>query len=437
MNLRRDWNEFWFAPVSSIPLGLFRIAFGVVVLLYGLLLFPDRDTWFSNRGVLTQVASDAYNAEHNPGLLINLLHGVDHPLLLLLFFVGFLAAALCLMLGWWTRLAAFLVFLGLNSLHNRNHVILSGADIVMIVLSFYLLFAPAGAACSLDRLGRFMRGEEDEEPPCIVPWAQRLMQIQIALLYLCSFLNKVPGSRWVDGTALYWALQIPEMRRFPVPLFDAQHMWLVNLATYGALATELALATLIWVPRLRLYVLAAGVLLHIGIEYSMNVPLFSFLMVASYLIFLRESDVQRFLAWIREPLAPARVRLVWDGACAFCRSSLLVVRFLDVFRLVTFIDFHDPAALSTVPGVRPEEAEQAAIAVNQRGQQFAGFDAFRMLSWRLPALWLLAPLLYFPGVAWVGRRVYRWVASNRSRLPVAPRYAKCSVRTDQVHATVP
>jgi predicted DCC family thiol-disulfide oxidoreductase YuxK len=437
MNPRHDWNDFWFRPVSSAPLGLFRIAFGALVLLYGLLLFPDRELWFTDRGIITQAAADAYNSVHVPGPLVSLLHGVNDPRLLLLFFVVFLAAALCLTLGCWTRWATFLVCIGLLSLHNRNHVINSGADAVMMVMAVYLLFAPAGAACSVDRLHRFLRGEEDDEPPCVLPWAMRLMQIQVAVLYLCTFLNKWPGSRWQDGTAIYWALSIPDLRRFPVPLLDAQHLWLVNLATYSTLATELALATLIWVPRLRLYVLAAGVLLHLGIEYSMNIPLFSFLMIASYLVFLRESDLQHFLAWIQEPLTPARVRFVWDGQCIFCRSSLLVVRYLDVFRLVTFINCHDPAALRLVPGVQEEEVEQAAIAVNQRGRRFVGFEAFRMLAWRLPALWFLAPFLYIPGVPWLGRRIYRWVARNRSRLPVARRYAKGSSQADKARATVP
>jgi len=313
MSLRRDWNEFWFAPISSAPLGLFRLAFGSLVVAYILLLFPDRDLWFSDRGVLTTAAADAYNSQAIPGPVLNLLHGVNDPLGLLLFFVLFLISALCLAVGLWTRPAALIVFVALDTLHTRNQLINSGADGVMMVMSGYLVMAPAGAACSLDRLLRVRRGEEDDEAPLIVPWAQRLMQIQVAILYLISFVNKWPGDKWRDGTAIYWALRIPDMARFPVPLLDARHLWLVNIATYATLAVELALATLVWVPRLRLYVLAAGVLLHLGIEYSMNIPLFSFLMIASYLVFLRQADLERFVAWARKALAAARLRAVYDG----------------------------------------------------------------------------------------------------------------------------
>jgi predicted DCC family thiol-disulfide oxidoreductase YuxK len=426
MSLRRDWNEFWFAPISSAPLGLFRLAFGSLIVAYVLLLFPDRDLWFSDRGVLTRAAADAYNRQVIPGPVLNLLHGVNDPGWLLLFFVLFLVSALCLALGLWTRLAAVIVFVALDALHTRNQLVNSGADGVMMVMSGYLVLAPAGAACSLDRLLRVLRGKEGREAPLILPWAQRLMQLQVAILYLITFLNKWSGDKWRDGTAAYWSLRIPDVARFPVPFMDARHLWLVNLATYGTLAVELALATLVWVPRLRLYVLAAGVLLHIGIEYGINIPLFSFLMIAAYLVFLREADLERFLAWVREALAVGRLRLVYDGQCDFCRSALLIVRFLDVFRLVSYLDFHDSAALESVPGVRADAAEPAMVAVDRKGRQFFGFYAFRALAWRLPAVWLLAPLLYLPGVPWVGRRAYRWIATHRSRLWVAPRYTKAA-----------
>jgi predicted DCC family thiol-disulfide oxidoreductase YuxK len=281
-----------------------------------------------------------------------------------------------------------------------------------------------------------MRGEEEETAPLVLPWAQRLAQLQISTLYLISVLNKWPGESWRNGTAVYWALSIPDLKRFPVPLLNGDHMWLINIATYGTLAAELALAFLVWVPRLRLYVLAAGVLMHLGIEYSMNIPLFSALMIAGYVPFLTQTDLDRFVAWARVPLAPARMRLVYDGHCNFCRSSLLVVQFLDIFRLVTFLDVHRPDELRLAPEVRAEDVDLAAVAVNRNGRQFPGFDAFRALAWRLPATWLLAPFLYLPGVPWIGRRVYRWIAANRSRMPVAPRFAK-TMAGERTRSTVP
>ena len=420
--LRRDWNHFWFHPVSSVPLGIFRMVFGALVLSYGLLLFPERFIWFSNRGVLTVADAETYNSAgvaDSHSLRWNLLaqSGSDHWLTA--FFVFFLLAALCLTLGFWTRISSVLVYLCLATLHARDAPIHNSGDTVMMVLSAYMIFAPAGAACSLDRLWRIARGKESEEPPSIIPWPQRLMQIQVALVYLCASFSKATGPQWMDGTAAYYPLHLSETARFPMPFLN--NLYVINLITWGTVITEVSLATFIWVPRLRLYVLAAGVGLHLGIEYSMNIPLFSFLMIASYITFLTADDLRHFLAWAKRPLALTPLRLVYDGECDFCRSCLLVIRFLDVFRQITFVDSHDPVALAAT-GVEFEDAEQAAIAVRLDGRQYAGYDAFRLVAWQMPLTALFAPLLYVPPIPQLGRRAYAWVKDNRSRLPVAPRY---------------
>ena len=107
-------------------------------------------------------------------------------------------------------------------------------------------------------------------------------------------------SRGADHAELQPERPGADLHRFPVPLMDADHLWLVNIATYGTLAVELALAFLVWVPRLRLYCLAAGVLMHLGIEYGMNIPLFSALMIAGYFPFLTQRDLDGFVALLRE-----------------------------------------------------------------------------------------------------------------------------------------
>jgi predicted DCC family thiol-disulfide oxidoreductase YuxK len=47
---------------------------------------------------------------------------------------------------------------------------------------------------------------------------------------------------------------------------------------------------------------------------------------------------------------------------------------------------------------------------------YHGFGALRWLAWRLPALWLIAPLLYIPGIPTLGQKLYLWIARNRFRI---------------------
>jgi hypothetical protein len=306
MTPRRAWNLWWFSPISPVPLGLFRIMFGLLVLAYGLLLFPDRVMWFGEQGTMTSADSDRYNFQYSLSPRIDLLYGMTNEHWLTIFFLVFFVFALGLALGLATRLCTVAVFIQLVSLHNRDALIHNSGDTLMMVMAAYLLLAPSGAALSLDRLIRIRRGREGRTPPLIVPWAQRLMQLQIATVYCSTSLSKLSGGMWQKGTAVYYAMKLPDMERFPVPWVDSHHVWFVHLLTWGAITVELSLWTLIWLPRTRLYALAAGTLLHLGIEYAMNIPLFSFTMIACYVLFLTEADFRNFARWASRKGFPVR-----------------------------------------------------------------------------------------------------------------------------------
>jgi hypothetical protein len=93
-----------------------------------------------------------------------------------------------------------------------------------------------------------------------------------------------------------------------------EHMWTIKLWSWFTLVVELALGTLVWIKELRYPVLLAGILLHLGIDYSMNIPLFALVMISAYVTFVDPSDLERWLAHLtrfrrKAPLAnPAPAR---------------------------------------------------------------------------------------------------------------------------------
>src|ERR1700757_4834481 len=48
------WNRFFFEPVSTAPLAVFRIAFGVVVFFWTLSLLPELSPMFTKSGIFPQ-----------------------------------------------------------------------------------------------------------------------------------------------------------------------------------------------------------------------------------------------------------------------------------------------------------------------------------------------------------------------------------------------
>jgi len=124
------------------------------------------------------------------------------------------------------------------------------------------------------------------------------------------------------------------------------------------------------------------------------------------------------MATLTESPAKPKAIVLYDGDCPLCRRSVAILRRLDWLHRLTYQDARDKEHLpaSEMP-LDPERLlQEMHVLTPKRRRAYAGFAAFRWLAARLPLLWLIVPLLYLPGVPWLGRRLYRWVARNRFKL---------------------
>ena len=419
MNLKTllaGWNRFFFEPVSPVPLGLFRIAFGLLLLAQGLVLAPDYLVWYGDHGVLSRAVAPRIPGGLGYTLMQHLPPGDAGPIA---FFAAYMASALLLTLGLFTRVNCILVFLATVSFHHRDALLLNAGDYFMRLSSFFLIFSPAGAAFSADRLIRLARGRERGKPAPREPWAMRLIQIQLALVYWNTFLWKIRGDTWLNGTSLYYTARLPEFWRFPVP-YVFEHMWTIKLATWGTLLVEFALAVLIWIREFRYWVMLAGVMLHLGIDYSMNIPFFGLIMMSGYIVFLEEDRLNLFFAWLRQkmnrPLQPALpIPVIYDGKCSFCARSIEVIQALDILRRFQFWNLHAPETKKAFPDLDKNRGLREALVRTPAGEWLGSFYAFRRMAKETPLGWVVYPLLLLPGLDKAGTRYYEKIASKRHR----------------------
>jgi hypothetical protein len=286
------WNKFFFTPQRPTVLALYRIVFAALVLLDLLLLYPDWLTWFGEDGLLTMNSLQGRTAQFS----IFAVWPHNNTAIMALFWI-FVAFAGFMLVGFMSRISSVIVFAALLSLDKRNPMILSGGDVLLRLDAFFMIFAPIGAALSVDRLIHRYRGGPQREPRLVLPWAQRMIQIQTTLVYLSSFYWKLHGGAWIDGTAVYYVLHLSEFKQFFVP--GADNAAIIKLMTWSTLAIELSLGTIVWIRQLRYWVLLAGICLHAGLEYALNIPLFSFTIVATYLNFVDPRDLDAARAWLR------------------------------------------------------------------------------------------------------------------------------------------
>jgi hypothetical protein len=233
---------------------------------------------------------------------------VDSPAAVHAAWALLLASSVALLLGWHSRIAAGAAFVLLTSFEQRNPFVFNAGDTLIRIIAFYLVLAPAGAALSLDR----RRAEPGATVfPERAPWALRLMQLQLSVIYLASVVEKLRGHTWRDGSALAYALQLQDYERFSPDWLTASPV-VGALATWGTLIVELSVGVLVWNRRLRPYILVAGAALHIGIALTMRVGYFSAAMLVLYLAFVPPETAARLLAperW-REKIPRSFRRLV-------------------------------------------------------------------------------------------------------------------------------
>ncbi len=302
MKALRSFNEWMFGYGSPTTMGLFRAVFCAIVFVNLAMVAVDFNAWFTETGY---VPTAILNRWSGGVFRFSLLQHVTNSNVTAVFYGLTMLAALMTTLGLYTRVASIALLIGVTSLHHRCPDILHSGDTLVRAMLLYIAVAPSGAALSLDRWIAVRRGTAPAEPLDVSLWPQRMMQIQIAIVYLTTVWHKSFGNWWLNGTATWYPPQLDEFDRFPVPhFFDQQPM--VAVMTYGTLVAELALGTLVFAKPLRKWVLLAGVLLHAGIEWRMNIPLFSFITVATYMVFYEGRETAEWLKRLVEKYKPLR-----------------------------------------------------------------------------------------------------------------------------------
>jgi hypothetical protein len=276
------WRTFWFRPQPAYTLGLVRMAFGAVAIGWTISLLPDLYALFGPHGVDPKQPDDAYQWG------VFAIWTSDHALLI--GWILLLVSSVALTVGWHSRLAALAAYVLILSFQHRDVWVFNSGDLAVRIEALFLAISPCGAALSLDQVhssGKFWSAQERPQ------WPVRLMQVQLSLIYLASAQAKLNGNAWPQGTAVSYALRLPDMLLLPTPHWFTTSALLINAVTWGTLVVELSVGILVWNRRLRPWVLAAGVVMHTIIMITIAVGFFTLAVFVLYLAFVPPEIVER------------------------------------------------------------------------------------------------------------------------------------------------
>lgn len=295
------WERFWFRQIPGDVYGLLRILVGLIGLLGLFGTLPPEMFWFPD-GV-APLPGDG-------GLRAWLMSAGAGAAAGWIFLAALIVSFTCMTVGFATPLAVAAGFLGSVVQAGWNPLPLSGSHHLLVAVLFVLVWADC-RALSLDRRhGWFGAGNAETAPI----WPLRLLQIQVALIYLNSGLLKFFDESWRDGSALYYALSLNDYQRFPWEI-PASLGALLAAVTYLTLAWEIAFPLLVLHRFTRRVVLVFGVMMHLGMALLLEVGTFSWLMMATYLAFVDPAATARVMARCRAR-AVGRRRMATIAAAA-------------------------------------------------------------------------------------------------------------------------
>jgi len=285
------WDRFWFVPADAAPFVLWRAAFGATTLVWLLTLAPDLRALYGEQGLVPTPVYWPWR--------FGLFRWWESDTAIVGVYLVAVVAAVAVTLGWWVRLAAPLLFVGILSFQLDNTLVLNAGDELLRIWAAYL------ALFALLTPGRLTGGSPAAatwDP--LPPWHLRLVQLQLTIIYPFSVEAKLRGETWLDGTAALWALGLEDFERFPVPDLLLRNEPIGALLTWGALLVEVLVPVLLWIPRTRRMAIVAGVGLHLAFDYALRVGFFGWAMTLGYLAFLTPAEATAVLrlpgrAWSR------------------------------------------------------------------------------------------------------------------------------------------
>ncbi|XGC80055.1 HTTM domain-containing protein [Bdellovibrio bacteriovorus] len=281
-------DDFLFKPTPVHNVAFLRIGFGILLLFNWFMIFADMDTFFGPNGLISLSTAQQYGNQLRFSLFDYLPH--TEKVTTTLAIIN-LIAVVGMTIGFWTKTSIAVAFITLISFHHRNGFILNSADSVLRVFLFLMFFTHCADMFSLDRWIKLQKGKAPLMPEEKSPWALRMIQIQFCIIYIATVMFKLKGERWIDGSAIYVATRLDDFVRFELPLLN--NLILVKWMTWGTLAVEIALGTLVWIKELRYWVLLAGIGLHLGIEYTMAIPVFEWAMIILMISMVDPYDLKK------------------------------------------------------------------------------------------------------------------------------------------------
>ncbi len=292
LTIRESLNRFFFEEQVPFGAALTRMFLPLAALLPMLMRFPRVRELYSTDGTPVQMFELFGNGEFLPVLP----PGAATMLYSLMLF-----SMACAIIGWNTRLSLAVgtsLYCYFNLLDGVGTM--TKYSVIASHLLLLLTLSPCGKVWSVDEwLRKRKSGESTRIPQAYPVWATRLMQLLFAFIYFGAAITKIQTEAFFSGEQMrYWMLS---NWNYENPVGELVAMWtpILLVSAYLTVVWEILFGFLVWNPRLRLIMLGAGAMFHLGTWLLLGLYIFPAICLSGYLAFAQPQDVFRVRRWLR------------------------------------------------------------------------------------------------------------------------------------------
>lgn len=367
---------------------MFRILFAFYLLIHFSMLIPVGAEIWSTQGMLADVTL-------NPsyGTFPNILYVFNTPMFVTLFLCAMAFLSFLVMLGYYRRTAALLLWYGWACLLHQNNLILNPGIPMVGWLLLAMLLIPKGEGFG------FEQRQDCWYMPSILFWGAWVI---VGISYTISGIDKAMAPSWIDGSAITHLLNNPLARDYFIrDMLLNTSEFVRQMFTWTALILEIGFGFLVIFRKTRLYAWLMIMAMHIGILMIVDFP---DLTLGVMMIHLFTFDARWFKKELKNPT------IIFDGICGFCNKSIDTLIKIDEEKIFRYTSLQG----EFVKKLSLEENIDS-IVFYENGILYYKSTAILKILRSLGGMWVITNIFYvIPRV--VRDAIYDFIAKHRYKL---------------------
>jgi len=351
----------------SYQFAIFRIIFGLYLLIHFLTLIPVSGEIWSNSGLISDVTLN-----FSYGSFPNILYLFNNSMEVTMFVSILALLSFFVMVGFFRRTSSLLLWYGWACLFHQNNLILNPGLPMVGWLLLALALIPNGEGWGVEK--------EDTSwyMPPILYWGAWII---VGVSYTISGIDKAMAPSWIDGSAITHLLNNPLARDYFIrDLLLSTPELFRQMLTWSALILEIIFGLLVIFSKTRLIAWFMIMAMHLGILLIVDFP---DLTLGVIMIHLFTFDAN----WFKEQ-KKKRI-IMFDGICGFCNSSINTLMKLDTQKLFLYSSLQGEfiKTLNIEPKIE-------SIIYYEDGNLFYKSTAILKILRSLGGIWVFTNLFY-------------------------------------------